>query len=401
MGSKYVGIKARAESSIEIGFSYKGLWRRETIRLKPTAANLKRAANHRASILHEIDLGTFNYALVFPESPNLHLFASVEADTTIEEVLKKWYKVKAPQCHSSTLDGYRKIVFNQLIPQFGHISVHEFRAHHMRDWIISCTKMGNKRIRNVVSPLRCALSLAVTDQVIEKNHLHLFVYARLETAAQIKARGKKLDPFNLEEMNLIFDMATGQEHNLFKTAFWSGMRTSELCALLWEDIDFVMGTIKVDKGLTMAADEAEPPKTIAGERLIKMLPQARKALLAQKENTFLNGQEVFHDSLHGKPWVGDQPIRKRWTTILRKAGVRYRRPYQTRHTYASMMLTSGEELGWFSRQLGHKNVNVTTSIYAQWIELAGHDGGSLIDAKFGDGGSIPQVGTEPIKLIKK
>ena len=40
----------------------------------------------------------------------------------------------------------------------------------------------------------------------------------------------------------------------------------------------------------MAADEAEPPKTIAGERLIKMLPQARKALLAQKEHTFLNGQ---------------------------------------------------------------------------------------------------------------
>jgi integrase len=401
MGSKYVGIKARAESSIEIGFSYKGLWRRETIRLKPTAANLKRAANHRASILHEIDLGTFVYALVFPESPNLHLFASVQTELTIEETLKKWFRAISDQKKSSTIDGYRKIVFNQLIPQFGHISVYDFRAYHFRDWIITQKQMSNKRIKNVVSPFRRALALAVSDEVIEKNFLTGFLYERAETYAQIKAKAKKLDPFNMEEMGLIYQTAVGQVRNLFWFAFWSGMRTSELCALLWEDIDFINGTINVDKGLTQAADEAEPPKTEAGERIIKMLPQARKALMAQKEHTFLAGKEVFIDPLHGKPWTGDQPIRKRWTTILRKAGIRYRRPYQTRHTYASMMLTSGEKLGWYSRQLGHKNVGITTTIYAKWIETEDNNGGSLIDAKFGDAGSIPQVGTEPIKLIKK
>jgi len=132
-----------------------------------------------------------------------------------------------------------------------------------------------------------------------------------------------------------------------------------------------------------------------------MLPQARRALLAQKEYTFLQDKEVFHDSLHAKPWVGDQPIRKRWTAILRKAGVRYRRPYQTRHTYASMMLTSGEQLGWFSKQLGHKNANVTTSIYAKWIETIDSDSGNLIDEKFGDGSSISKRGTELGMLVKK
>ena len=401
MGRKYTGVSARSEATIEITFTYQNSRCRETVNLKPTPANLKRASNHRASILHEIDTGVFDYAAVFPDSPSLHKFANLILDTTIEQVLRHWLSVKNPQLQASTKDGYKKIVFNQLMPQFGHLSVHEFRAHHMRDWIVSCTGMGNKRIINVVSPMRCALQLAVKDEVIDKNHLHLFEYKRAETYAQVKAKALKLDPFVPDDMNLIIDTATGQERNLFQTAFWSGMRTSELCALLWSDIDFKNGTISVDKGLTQAADEAEPPKTVAGERLIKMLPQARRALLAQKEYTFLQDKEVFHDSLHGKPWVGDQPIRKRWTAILRKAGVRYRRPYQTRHTYASMMLTSGEQLGWFSKQLGHKNANVTTSIYAKWIETIDSDSGNLIDEKFGDAGSISKRGTELRMLVKK
>ena len=401
MVRKYEGVESRYSTTIEVTFQYQGQRCREPIKLKPTPSNLKKVSNHRAAILHEIAIGTFDYATVFPDSNNLHKFADIIKDITIEETLKKWFRAISDQKKSSTIDGYRKIVFNQLMPEFGHISIYDFRAYHMRDWIITRTKMSNKRIKNVVSPLRCALALAVGDEVIDKNHLSGFSYERVETYAQIKAKAKKLDPFNMEEMSLIYQTSTGQVRNLFWFAFWTGMRTSELCALLWDDIDFINGTINVDKGLTQAADEAEPPKTEAGERIIRMLPQARKALMAQKEHTFLAGKEVFIDPLHGKPWTGDQPIRKRWTTILRKAGIRYRRPYQTRHTYASMMLTSGEKLGWYSRQLGHKNVGITTTIYAKWIETEDNNGGSLIDAKFGDAGSIPQVGTEPIKLIKK
>ena len=130
-------------------------------------------------------------------------------------------------------------MFNQLIPQFGHISVYDFRAYHFRDWIITQKQMSNKRIKNVVSPFRRALSLAVNDEVIEKNFLTGFLYERAETYAQIKAKAKKLDPFNIEEMRLIYQTAVGQVRNLFWFAFWTGMRTSELCALLWEDIDFI------------------------------------------------------------------------------------------------------------------------------------------------------------------
>ncbi|KAB8060472.1 phage baseplate assembly protein V [Janthinobacterium violaceinigrum] len=55
------GVKAASESSIEITFMYRGTRCRERIALKPTSANLKRAENHRAAILHAIATNSFDY----------------------------------------------------------------------------------------------------------------------------------------------------------------------------------------------------------------------------------------------------------------------------------------------------------------------------------------------------
>ncbi len=68
------------------------------------------------------------------------------------------------------------------------------------------------------------------------------------------------------------------------------------------------------------------------------------------------GQEVFHSPRTSAPWEGDDAIRKTaWVYALKKTGLRYRRPYQTRHTYASMMLTAGENPVWVAAQMGHRD----------------------------------------------
>lgn len=44
---------------------------------------------------------------------------------------------------------------------------------------------------------------------------------------------------------------------------------------------------------------------------------------------------------------------------LRKAGVRYRYPYQMRHTFASQALSAGENAMWVARQMGHRDWTIT------------------------------------------
>jgi integrase len=53
--------------------------------------------------------------------------------------------------------------------------------------------------------------------------------------------------------------------------------------------------------------------------------------------------------------------------VLKDAGVRYRNTYQTRHTYASMMLSQGENIMWVSKQLGHVDVEMVIKTYGRWI----------------------------------
>ena len=39
-----------------------------------------------------------------------------------------------------------------------------------------------------------------------------------------------------------------------------------------------------------------------------------------------------------------------------------------RHTFASMMISSGEDILWVSSMLGHKNSSITLQVYAKHIK---------------------------------
>ncbi|MEM9243698.1 MAG: tyrosine-type recombinase/integrase [Pseudomonadota bacterium] len=93
-----------------------------------------------------------------------------------------------------------------------------------------------------------------------------------------------------------------------------------------------------------------------------------KALEGQRFHTFLSGHRVFHNPVSGNPWETSQQLRRTvWMRLLKQADVRYRNPYQTRHTYASMMLSQGENIMWLSKQMGHADAQVTLRKYARWL----------------------------------
>lgn len=101
---------------------------------------------------------------------------------------------------------------------------------------------------------------------------------------------------------------------------------------------------------------------------MKLLRPALEALTAQKAHTFLADHEVFQNPRTLERWAGDQPIRKTmWHPAVKKAGVRYRRPYQTCHTYASMMLSAGEHPMWVAKQMGHTDWTMIARVYGRWM----------------------------------
>lgn len=379
MGGKRNGVRRASASSIEISFMFQGQQCRERIPLEPTTANLKRAEKHKAAIELAIYEGTFDYAATFPKSKRAMRLGYQTGQIPLSQYLEQWLERKEAHLKASTLDGYRKIISGVLSPKLGHVPLVTLTRKMVRDELVK-VQASNKRLANVQSCLRSALNDALDDELIDTNPLAGWTYS-------VKGKPKaedEIDPFTKEEQAAILAAAQGQYRNLLQFAFWTGLRTSELVALEWGDIDWIRGEVRVSRGLTKAAKEAELPKTAAGVRDVKLLPMAREALERQKEHTYMVGAAVFHDPRYSKPFDGDQAIRKSfWIPTIRKAKVRYRNPYQTRHTYASMMLSAGEHPMWVAKQMGHSSWMMIAKVYGRYIPNDNDTSGSKAAELFG------------------
>lgn len=356
--------KNKLSESLQVCFTYQGIQCRETLNIPPTNANINRAMNKLAAIKHDIEFGVFNYVDHFPNSRRAQLFGHTNSKIQMSKLFDSFILRAELEVEASTLRGYKSVIRAHLKPEFGLIQVKDLSPQRIRQWITNL-KLTQKSIRNILSPLRVILDRAVNDDLIAENPLD-----RVKPKELIKINSResthKIDPLNPEEISDLLNSADGQIKNLFQFAIFSGLRTSELIALTWDDIDFESGTATINKALVQG--KTKPPKTKSGNRKLQLTAPAIEALLAQKKFTYFMKENVFHSPKTKKPWTSDAQIRKTaWQPLVRKAGISYRNPYQTRHTFASMMISSGENVWWVSSQMGHRNIEMILKHYGKWI----------------------------------
>ncbi|HFK5877764.1 site-specific integrase [Legionella pneumophila serogroup 1] len=361
------GISVRELDSskcIRIDFTYRGVRCRETLKIEPTKANIKYAERLRGEILNAISLGTFNYQDYFPNSQRSKMFGYSVVKSTVGELLRDYMAVAEKTLEPSTFNGYRKACEAHLYPAFGDIPVKDLSSMIIRNYVTKL-ELTLKTVRNILTPLRNTLDQALNDGMITSNPLDRLVLSKL-VDKKTRNSNWEVDPFNQEEIKAILSTAKDQSRNLFQFAFYSGLRTSELIALEWGDIDWINGIVRVSRAVVLKKEKGT--KTKSGQRDVLLLPPALEALQHQKKYTFLEGTRVFYNPRTNTPWETDGQIRKTcWIHILKKAGVRYRNPYQTRHTYASMMLSAGENSLWVAKQMGHKDTEMIIKNYGRWI----------------------------------
>ena len=98
------------------------------------------------------------------------------------------------------------------------------------------------------------------------------------------------------------------------------------------------------------------------------------ALQQQFENRTSDSEYVF-SSREGHPIDAHNFANRIWYPLLRFLGIEKRRPYQTRHTTATLMLASGENPEWIAKLMGHTNTQMLFTVYSRFVpNLTRQDG---------------------------
>lgn len=348
MGNGWPGVRIRKNKhgdTIQIDYTWNGRRYRETLALPPTKANLKYAAGLRAEILGKIAKGTFEPGNKQP----------IKMGELLDSFLASCAKsVENRTLSPSTADAYRKVVNGHLRPQFGALLAASLSAQDIKAWLLPLGVTA-KTARNILTPLRLVLDDALNAELIDANPLHKLAIGRL-LSRSAKASSYEVDPFSADEVAAILAACTGQARNLLQFAFATGLRTSELIALRWADIEGK--AMRVSRAVVVGVEKG--PKTAAGVRVVELSPEALAALQEQKAWTYLAGGRVF-SVRHLRT------IHRLWKRALTRAGVRYRRQYCTRHTFASALLSAGANPWWVAKQMGHKTVEMVFRHYGRWI----------------------------------
>lgn len=155
-------------------------------------------------------------------------------------------------------------------------------------------------------------------------------------------------------------------------AFFSGLRPGEQIGLQWDDLDWHRKTIGVRRAVNRFGEG--PTKTIGSTRDVAMLPPVERAFRDQRPDVESDGGWIFPNR-DGGPLDMTNLRERVWKPALRRAGLRYRTMYQTRHTYATLMLGAGEDIGWVAKQLGHASIEMVIRRYHRFIpNLTRRDG---------------------------
>lgn len=392
-------IRSRPESGmLFLDFRYRGSRCREQTALPDTTSNRKRLSKLLERIEADIAAGTFDYQRSFPGSKNAHKFTSDEkacdaspcnptaasgqnnatvpsGTPTFRAFSEIWWQERLVEWRRSHQQRVRLAIDQRLNPHFGDMEVGQISKADILAYRAALAKvqargktttLSNAHINKIMNPLRQILSEAADRFNFRTPFEHI---------KQLRVKKSDVQPFSLDEVKLLLDTVRPDFRPYLTVRFFTGMRTGEVHGLQWKYVDFERRLILVRE--TVVQGEDEYTKTDYSQRDIQMSQAVFDALRAQKAMAGDHSKYVFATRA-GTPLDFKNVNNRVWLPLLRHLGLAPRRPYQCRHTAATLWLAAGESPEWIARQLGHANTEMLFRVYSRYVpNLTRNDGSAF------------------------
>lgn len=259
----------------------------------------------------------------------------------------------------STLDKYTHIVEQRISPYFDDRQIEDIKPSDVKRWLYSIDDVGNKSKRHYLGVLSGIFQEALYDEVIVRNPVKLVRLPKVDKSY--------ITPFNADQVRSILDDAKENSNYQYflAIAFFTGMRSGEIIGLKKSDIDFENNTLKVERSRSRFGEST--PKTRFSIRelpIIELLQPYIKELYDRHDHEYLfitQYKQPYRDT--------NVFMEKFWKPSLKRLHIDYRRPYNTRHTYATNMLYRDLVTPVrLAQLLGHSNTQMVYDIYVSYID---------------------------------
>ncbi len=414
-------IRVRKESNcLLLDFRYGNQRCREQTALEDTPANRKRLEKLLQKIEADIAAGIFDYRRYFPTSRTAAKFDQspmqdavrslsmtlAEGDVPIRtnanaagfvpqtplfrEFAETWYAEKEVEWRRSHKKRIRDDLTKILIPKFGDQAVGQitkadilaFRADLAKVQARKReTSLSNSRINKIINPIR---------QIVNEAADRFDFRTPFQSIKQLRVKKIDVDPFSLDEVKAIIATVRPDFRDYFTVRFFTGMRTGEVHGLQWKYVDFERRLILVRETFVLGEDEYT--KTDSSQRDIQMSQAVFDSLKAQQKVT--GHLKYVFCNRRGDPYDNKNFIARVWNPLLHYLGFKVRRPYQCRHTAATLWLASGESPEWIARQLGHSTTEMLFRVYSRYVPNLTRRDGSAFERMLLQSGAISVPGTE-------
>ncbi len=316
------------------------------------------------------------------------------------ELAEDWFRSKGDR-RPGTVGNWRAQIDLHLNPKLGDLRLDRIDValiEKLRDELRA--KLSAKSVNAVLTTAAAIFKLAVRRKLATGNPAadaeRAFMGAtELKDEATKEQRGDGVQPLRPEEVldpneirKVLEKAEPGYYRTLFLTAYLTGMRSGELFALRWSDIELKgidaetgkessRGRILVRRSLSWARVKKDdgpvrprffPPKTKAGVRTLPIPMELAGALRRWKLQCPQSEHDMVFPMPDGQPMHRSTALRYGLWPALSRAGLRRVNMHSLRHSFASALIMAGAPVTEVQSLLGHSSPAVTLKVYSHWFK---------------------------------
>lgn len=372
----------RTTGNLYFDFQYKKLRCREFTTLKDSPTNRKMLEKVLKKIEEEIALGTFAYERYFPNGVMLDKLKKLDAPALLakqtmtplfKDFAETWFDDMRPTWRVRTAQGYRAYLDNRLIPHFGEKEVGDITKADILHYRSETAKLSNGKLKaKTINKFVKCLGMIMNEAADRFNFTSPYMHVK-----PLKEEKVHIEPFSLEEVNRILSKVREDWRDYLLVRFFTGLRSGEIDGLRWKHIDFNRREISVRE--TYSNGIFEYTKNDGSQREVDMSTLVYQALIKRKELLRPKSEDFVFALRSGNPVHHANFLRRVWTPLLSHCQIKYRKPYQTRHTAATLWLAAGENPTWIAKQMGHSSTQMLFTVYARYVPNLTRSDGSAMD----------------------